>query len=88
MDLLSSFVDFGRFPLSNDCISSSGNLSHAIMNVSTQSTLGLWQLLEDAEAELLGERDCKDNRTKDQQMSCWFQESCLQKHACKESSGT
>ena len=51
---------FGRFPLSHDCISSSGNLSHGITKVSIQSTSGLWQLLEEVEVELLGERDCRD----------------------------
>lgn len=51
---------FDRFPLSNDCISSSGNFSHGIIKVSTQS--GLWQLLEEVEDELLGEIDSKDTR--------------------------
>ena len=50
---------FDHFPLSSDCKSSSGNLFHGIKKVSTQSTLGLWQFLEEVEDEILGE-DSKD----------------------------
>lgn len=41
-------------------MSSSGNLSNGTWYVSTQSTPGLWQLLEDDEDKLLGEADSKD----------------------------
>ena len=61
---------FGHFPLSSKCKSSSVNLSHSIKKVSTQSTLGLGQFLEEVEDELLGE-DSKDTEVllKQQQMS-------------------
>ncbi|KAI4882960.1 hypothetical protein NFI96_015640 [Prochilodus magdalenae] len=41
-------------------LSSSGNLSQGIAKLSTQSILGLWQLLEEAEDELLGESEGKN----------------------------
>ncbi|KAK2920586.1 hypothetical protein Q8A73_000071 [Channa argus] len=59
-DHLPSHLWAWSFPLSNDCIGSSGNLSDGILKVSIQSTPGLWLLLEEAEEELLGEGDYKD----------------------------
>lgn len=49
----------GHFPLSNDCISSSENVSQGIIKLSIQSISGLGLVLEEVDNEL-GDRDGKD----------------------------